>query len=111
MFFRTVVLLILSNLFMTFAWYGHLRDIRMPLWKAVLIGWGIAFIEYCLMIPANRIGYSNGFNGFQLKITQEVITLIIFSFFAIFYLKEPFHWKYLVSFLLLLGSVYFMFKK
>lgn len=111
MFLRTILLLVLSNLFMTYAWYGHLKNTQMPLWKAVLISWGIAFIEYCLMVPANRIGYTNGLNGFQLKITQEVITLVVFALFAVFYLKEPFHWKYLVSFALLLGAVYFMFKK
>jgi uncharacterized protein (DUF486 family) len=108
---RTVVLLIASNVFMTFAWYGHLKNNGMPLWKAILISWGIAFFEYCLMVPANRLGYTNGLTGFQLKITQEVITLIVFSVFAVLYLKEPFHWKYLVSFGFLVGAVYFMFKK
>jgi uncharacterized protein (DUF486 family) len=96
---------------MTFAWYGNLKDKGLPLWKAILISWCIAFFEYCFMIPANRIGYSNGFNGFQLKITQEVITLLVFTVFALYYLKEPFHWRYLVSFLFIIGAVYFMFKK
>ena len=72
---------------------------------------GIAFFEYCLMVPANRIGFNNGVNGFQLKMVKEVIPLLVFSVFAVLYLKEPFHWKYLVSFALLLGAVYFMFKK
>jgi uncharacterized protein (DUF486 family) len=108
---RTVALLFFSNIFMTFAWYWHLKDRGIPLWKAVLISWGIAFFEYCLTVPANRIGFVSGFNGFQLKIIQEVITLVIFSFFAILYLKEPFHWKYLVSFAFILGAVYFAFKK
>lgn len=108
---RTVLLLLFSNMFMTFAWYGNLKDMKMPLWQAILLSWGIAFFEYCLMVPANRLGYGNGLSGFQLKMTQEVITLIVFSIFAVLYLKEPFHWKYLVSFLLLLGAVYFMFKK
>jgi uncharacterized protein len=108
---RTILLLTASNVFMTFAWYGNLKNTTLPIWKLVLISWGIAFFEYCLMIPANKIGYENGFTGFQLKMTQEVITLVVFSVFAIFYLKEPFHWKYLVSFSLLLGAVYFMFKK
>jgi uncharacterized protein (DUF486 family) len=108
---RTVLLLVASNIFMTFAWYGHLKDKGMPLWKAILISWGIAFFEYCLMVPANRLGYTNGLNGFQLKITQEVITLVVFAVFAVLYLKEPFHWKYLISFALLLGAVYFMFRK
>jgi uncharacterized protein (DUF486 family) len=108
---KTIILLVLSNIFMTIAWYGHLKDKGMPLWKAVMIGWGIAFFEYCLMIPANRIGYSNGLGGFQLKIMQEVITLVIFTLFAVFYLKEPFETKYLISFLLMVGAVYFAFKK
>jgi uncharacterized protein len=108
---KTIALLTLSNVFMTFAWYGHLKFKELPLWKAILISWGIAFLEYCLMVPANRIGYSSGLNGFQLKMTQEVITLIVFTVFAIFYLKEPFHWKYVLSFILLLGAVYFMFSK
>ena len=109
--FRTILLLTASNVFMTFAWYGNLKNINMPIWKAILISWGIAFFEYCLMVPANRIGYENGVSGFQLKMAQEVITLVVFSVFAVLYLKEPFHWKYLVSFALLLGAVYFMFKK
>jgi uncharacterized protein (DUF486 family) len=96
---------------MTFAWYGNLKNTSLPLWKAILISWGIALFEYILMVPANRLGYVNGFNGFQLKITQEVITLVVFSFFAILCLKEPFHWKYLVSFVLVPGAVYFAFKK
>jgi uncharacterized protein (DUF486 family) len=108
---RTILLLTASNIFMTFAWYGHLKNTGMPLWKAVAISWGIAFFEYCLMVPANRAGFANGFNGFQLKITQEVITLVVFAVFAVLYLKEPFHWKYLVSFALILGAVYFAFKK
>ena len=108
---RTICLLLVSNIFMTIAWYGNLKDHQLPLWKAILISWGIAFFEYCLMVPANRLGYANGFTGFQLKMTQEVITLIVFSVFAVVYLKEPFHWKYLVSFGFLLGAVYFMFKK
>ena len=96
---------------MTFAWYGFLKDTGVPIWKAILISWGIAFFEYCLMVPANRAGFANGFNGFQLKITQELITLVVFTVFAIFYLKEPFQMKYLVSFLFILGAVYFAFKK
>jgi uncharacterized protein len=108
---KTIALLTASNIFMTIAWYGHLKKTEIPIWKAVLISWLIAFVEYCFMVPANRIGYQSGFNGFQLKITQEVITLIVFAVFAILYLKEPFHWKYAVSFLLVLGAVYFAFKK
>lgn len=96
---------------MTFAWYGHLKNTSIPLWKAIIISWGIAFFEYCLMVPANRWGYTNGFNGFQLKIIQEVITLLVFTAFAILYLREPFHWRYLLSFVFLLGAVYCMFWK
>lgn len=109
--FRTILLLLFSNVFMTVAWYGHLKQTDVPLWKAIFVSWGIAFFEYCLMVPANRLGYTNGVNGFQLKMAQEVITLLVFCVFAVVYLKEPFHWKYLVSFALLLGAVYFMFKK
>ena len=96
---------------MTRTWYGHLKKTEFPLWKVILISWFIALFEYVLMVPANRLGYQNGMTGFQLKMTQEVITLIVFAVFAVFYLKEPFHWRYLVSFLFLLGAVYFMFKK
>ena len=108
---RTILLLVASNVFMTIAWYGHLKQANVPLYKAIIASWLIAFFEYCLMVPANRIGYANGFSGFQLKMAQEVITLVVFSVFAVVYLKEPFHWKYLVSFAFLLGAAYFMFKK
>jgi uncharacterized protein (DUF486 family) len=108
---KTIALLTVSNIFMTFAWYGHLKNTNMPLWKAVAISWGIAFFEYCLMVPANRLGFDKGFSGFQLKITQDVITLVVFAVFAVLYLKEPFHWKYLVSFAFIIGAVYFAFMK
>jgi len=108
---RTIILLTASNIFMTFAWYGHLKFKELPLWKVILLSWGIAFFEYCLMVPANRHGFISGMNGFQLKMTQEVITLVVFAVFAVAYLKEPFHWRYAVSFIFLLGAVYFMFKK
>lgn len=108
---RTIILLAASNIFMTIAWYGHLKQKNIPLWKAILVSWGIAFFEYCLMVPANRNGYLNGMSGFQLKMTQEVITLLVFSGFAVFYLREPFHWRYLISFAFLIGAVFFMFKK
>lgn len=108
---KTILLLTASNIFMTFAWYGHLKFNDMPLWKVVIASWLIAFLEYCLMVPANRIGYAEGLSGFQLKLTQEVITLVVFTGFALFYLKEPFHWRYLVSFVLLLAAVYVMFRK
>lgn len=108
---RTILLLTASNVFMTFAWYGHLKNTGMPLWKAILISWGIAFFEYCFMVPANRLGFIDGMNGFQLKMTQEVITLVVFTVFAILYLKEPLSWRYLVSFVLLIGAVYFVYTK
>jgi uncharacterized protein len=108
---RTIILLIASNIFMTFAWYFHLKQEGWPLWKAILLSWLIAFFEYMLMVPANRIGYAKGLSGFQLKMIQEIITLVVFSFFAIWYLKEPFHWRYLVSFVFLIGAVFFMFTK
>jgi uncharacterized protein (DUF486 family) len=96
---------------MTTAWYYHLKHTGWPLWKAILLSWLIAFFEYCLMVPANRVGFLNGFNAYQLKMIQEVITLIVFSVFAVIVLKEPFQLKYLFSFLFLLGAVYFMFRK
>lgn len=108
---KTITLLLFSNIFMTIAWYGHLKDKGVPLWKAILVSWGIAFFEYCLMVPANRIGYTNGVNAFQLKIIQEVITLLVFTVFVVAYLKEPFHYKYLLSFICMLATVYFAFKK
>ena len=108
---KTIGLLIVSNVFMTFAWYWHLKDKGIPLWNAIVISWGIAFFEYCLTVPANRIGFTSGWTGFQLKIVQEVITLVIFCIFAVLYLKEPLHGKYLVSFFFILCAVYFAFKK
>ena len=108
---RTIILLCLSNVFMTFAWYYHLKHEGWPLWKAIIISWLIALIEYCLAVPANRIGSKDGFNLFQLKMIQEVITLAVFCIFAIVVMKEPFHWRYLVSFVFLLGAAYFMFTK
>lgn len=107
---RTIILLTVSNIFMTTAWYYHLRQTGWPLWKAILLSWFIAFFEYCLMVPANRYGYRGGFSAFQLKMVQEVITLVVFSFFAVLVLKESFHYKYLISFTFLLAAVYFMFK-
>ena len=108
---RTIVLLVLSNVFMTFAWYYHLKHTGWPLWKAIMLSWMIAFFEYCLMVPANRYGFTGGFNAFQLKIIQEVITLIVFSVFAVWVLGEPFKLNYVISFALLMGAVYFMFRK
>lgn len=105
---RTVLLLLLSNLFMTAAWYGHLRHQGVALWKVILISWGIAFFEYCLQVPANRYGYGQ-FSAFQLKILQEIITLLVFVAFAVMYLHEPLRWNYAVAFLFILAAVYFAF--
>ncbi|GAA0565343.1 DMT family protein [Chitinophaga japonensis] len=108
---RTIILLLISNTFMTFAWYGHLKHQHTALWKVILISWGIAFFEYCFMVPANRLGAQEGFSGFQLKTIQEIVTLSVFCVFAVFYLKEPLRWNYLVAFACILAAVYFMFKK
>ncbi len=107
---RTVGLLIISNIFMTYAWYGHLKDTSMPLWKAILISWVIALFEYIFMVPANRIGYGE-FSAAQLKTIQEVVTLTIFAGFSVLYLKEPFKWNYAVAFGFIILAVIFMFKK
>ncbi|OGU33407.1 MAG: hypothetical protein A2057_12195 [Ignavibacteria bacterium GWA2_35_9] len=106
----TVVLLLISNIFMTFAWYGHLKYKQSPLWIVIVISWGIAFFEYIFQVPANRIGHGQ-FNAAQLKTIQEVITLIVFTFFSILYLKEEFKWNYAVGFLLMILAVFFIFKK
>ena len=118
---RTIVLLSISNIFMTLAWYGHLkmREFNwfnaLPLVAVILMSWGIAFFEYCFQVPANRIGFNeNGgpFSLVQLKVIQEVITLIIFtSFTIIFFKNETIRWNHFVAFLLLIGAVYFVFKK
>jgi len=107
---RTIALLVASNIFMTFAWYGHLNFKEVALWKVILISWGIAFFEYCLMVPANRIG-SYQFSTFQLKTIQEVITLVVFSFFSVYYLKEGIKWNYMVGFGFIILAVFFIFKK
>jgi uncharacterized protein len=109
---RTIGLLFCSNIFMTFAWYGHLKyGHSWPLWKAVLVSWLIALVEYCFAVPANRFGFG-AFTGFQLKIIQEVITLVVFMVFAITFLKEKMAWNYAVSFALLVAAavVAFAFK-
>lgn len=105
---RTVVLLIGSNVFMTFAWYGHLKYRKWPLLIAILISWLIALPEYCLQVPANRFGYT-GMSGYQLKILQEGITICVFVVFAWGYLGEPLKWNYLVAFAFILGAVVFAF--
>lgn len=105
----TVILLICSNVFMTFAWYGHLKyGHSWPLWQAVLVSWLIALIEYCFAVPANRFGYGE-FSGFQLKIVQEAITISVFIVFAMTFLKERVTWNYVVSFLFLVGAAFFAF--
>jgi len=107
---RTVALLTISNVFMTMAWYGHLKYKTAPLWQAILISWMIAFVEYCFQVPANRIGYSY-FSAAQLKTIQEVITLIVFCVFSMVYLKEGLKWNDLVGFGLIIGAVFFVFKQ
>jgi uncharacterized protein len=104
----TILLLLASNIFMTFAWYGHLNFKEVPIFKVILISWGIAFFEYCLMVPANRIGYQV-FSAFQLKIIQEVISILVFSFFAILYLDEKLKWNYILGFILILLAVVVVF--
>ena len=105
----TLILLLLSNVFMTFAWYGHLKFGQgWPLWQAIAVSWGIAFFEYCLAVPANRLGYGE-FSGFQLKILQEVVTLAVFLVFAVHFLKEKFAWNYAAAFVCLGGAAYFAF--
>jgi uncharacterized protein len=104
----TIILLLISNTFMTFAWYGHLKRRSMGMVAAILVSWLIALGEYCFQVPANRLGYGK-FNGYQLKIIQEAITLVVFVVFAYFYLDEPIRWNYAVSFLLVLCAVGFAF--
>jgi len=107
---RTVLLLLGSNVFMTFAWYGHLKNqSAKPLWIAILVSWGIAFFEYCLQVPANRIGFGS-LSLAQLKVLQEIITLAVFLPFAVLYMKQPVKLDFLWAGLCLLGAVYFMFR-
>lgn len=109
---RTIICLLISNCFMTYAWYGHLKKdtSNIPLIKLIILSWGIAFFEYLFMVPANnRFGKQEGFSAFQLKTIQEVISLVVFCGFAIFFLKEPFKWNYAVAFVCILAAVYFMF--
>jgi uncharacterized protein len=108
---KTIALLTLSNVFMTFAWYAHLRDLKDKPWIiAALVSWGIAFFEYMVQVPANRIGHQV-FSVSQLKIMQEVITLVVFVPFALFYLKEKITWNYLGAAACLAGAVFFIFRK
>lgn len=108
---KTIGLLLLSNIFMTYAWYGHLKTLgSKPLWIAIMVSWGVAFFEYCFQVPANRIGFQY-FSLAQLKIIQEVITMIVFSVFAIFFMKEPLNRNFVYASLCLVGAVYFIFRK
>ena len=107
---RTIILLTISNIFMTFAWYGHLKYKESPLWKAILVSWLIAFVEYCFQVPANRVGHSR-FSAAQLKTLQEIITLVVFCGFSVTYLKEAVKWNHLVGFALVVAAAFFVFKK
>ncbi|MDO8644562.1 MAG: DMT family protein [bacterium] len=106
----TVGLLLISNIFMTFAWYGHLKYKTSPLILVILASWGIAFLEYCFQVPANRIGHGY-FTAAQLKTIQEVITLSVFAIFSVVYLEEPLKWNHLVGFLFLILASFFLFRK
>jgi uncharacterized protein (DUF486 family) len=105
----TIALLIVANIFMTIAWYGHLKFKALPLAVAILASWGIALAEYCCQVPANRLGYG-AFSLTQLKIMQECITLVVFTAFALLVFREPLKWNYAVSYALIVGAVYFAFK-
>jgi uncharacterized protein (DUF486 family) len=108
---QTFGLLVLSNLFMTFAWYGHLKTLGARSWLvAAMVSWGIALFEYLLQVPANRIGYAGGYTLAQLKIAQEVITLAVFVPFAVLYMGQTLKWDYLWAGLCLVGAVYFIFR-
>ncbi|MBO4675832.1 MAG: DMT family protein [Elusimicrobiaceae bacterium] len=107
---KPIVLLIIANLFMTIAWYGHLKFKSASMWTIIVVSWAIAFIEYCFQVPANRIGYEY-FTVTQLKVMQEVITLVVFAGFSILYFKEGFKWNHLVGFMCLVAAVFFVFKK
>jgi uncharacterized protein (DUF486 family) len=107
---RTIGLLICSNIFMTFAWYGHLKFKSSPLWIVILASWGLAFFEYCFQVPANRWG-SGELSPAQLKTIQEIITLCVFAVFSVLYLGEPLKWNYAVGFFFLVVAAFFIFKK
>jgi uncharacterized protein (DUF486 family) len=106
----TIALLAISNIFMTVAWYGHLKFKSSPLWIVILVAWGIAFFEYCFQVPANRIGHGQ-FTAAELKTIQEVLSLGSFAVFSVLYLKEEFRWNYALGFLLILAAVFVIFKK
>ena len=107
---RTIVLLTISNIFMTFAWYGHLKFREVPLYQVVVGSWLIAFFEYCFQVPANRIG-SYEFSATQLKTIQEVNTLTVFAVFSVLYLKQPLRWNYVAGFALIVAAVAVIFKQ
>jgi uncharacterized protein len=107
---HTILLLTVSNVFMTMAWYGHLKFKDKPLWIVILVSWLIAFVEYCFQVPANRIGHYE-FTAAQLKTIQEVITLVVFCVFSVLYLKEELKWNYLAGFALMVGAVFVIFKE
>ncbi len=109
MWLTTVLLLTISNIFMTFAWYGHLKYKTTALWAAIMISWLIAFVEYCFQVPANRLGHTYGISAAQLKTIQEVITFTVFCLFSMWYLKEPLKWNYLVGFALISFGAIFVF--
>ena len=107
----TIALLLVSNIFMTFAWYGHLKNHKeSSLWLVILASWGIAFFEYCFQVPANRLGSQAGFSTAQLKTIQEVITLAVFVAFSMWYMNEPMKWNYIVGFVLVGAGALFVFK-
>ncbi len=108
--FTPFIMLVVSNVFMTFAWYGHLKHRNSALWLVIIISWLIAFFEYCFQVPANRIGRCY-YDTAQLKTMQEVITLAVFCIFSVFYLKEELKWNYLVGFALIIAAAFFVFKK
>ncbi len=106
----TIMLLLMSNVFMTIAWYWHLKGgATKPLMIVILISWGIAFVEYCFAVPANRIGYAHGWSAGQLKVTQEAIALLVFGVFMVTWLGEPLHWRHFAAFACLMGAVGFLF--
>jgi len=107
---RTIILLTFSNIFMTIAWYGHLKYKSSPLLKVIIISWLIAFVEYCFQVPANRLGHYE-FSAAQLKTIQEVITIVVFCIFSVTYLGEKLKWNYLAGFAMLFLAVFFIFKK
>lgn len=106
----TIGMLLLSNIFMTFAWYGHLKYKTSPLLMVIFVSWGIALFEYCFQVPANRVGYGY-FSAAELKTIQEIITLLVFAVFSIFYLGESLKWNHLVGFALIVAAAFFIFKK